>query len=164
MVAIVNVHGTTVSAIGLKGAMVLRIASFIEWPNCGKSEIVVGVYRDNESANVFRNLYRDKTILGHPIVVKEFDQLSQLSSMGTCDILCIGGASRSERPKIIQKFSKNGILLIGNTREDAYIGVAISLLEIENRYKIVINKNALKDQNLRADYRLLQLAELVEGN
>jgi hypothetical protein len=152
-----------VSAPDLKGAMIQRIATFVGWPSCGRSDVVIGVYDDPDSFEKFKNLYRNQTILGRPIAVRAFDQISQLDVLANCDILCIGEISTSQRSKILQKLAKSSVLIVGNSRGDAEAGVSLVLLEEGNRYRILINQEALKNANLRADYRLLKLAELVEG-
>ncbi len=154
----------TIGAPDLRGAMIGRVATFIEWQNCTKANIVIGVYNDTESFERFKKLYRDQTIFGRPIAVKAFSDTSQLDALTDCDILCIGHLSPQERSKVLQKLAKSSILVVGNSRDDAKAGVAIVLLEEGQRYRILVNQEALKNANLRADYRLLKLAELVEGN
>lgn len=156
----VNVHAA-VNPLDLKGAMIQRIISFIEWPNCNKTEIVIGVYGDEKSYDRFKRLYSNQITNGRTIAVKSFDQSSQLDSLQKCDILYIGDISDTERSRILHKVPKNSILVVGNTRDDALSGVCVALVEDGSRYKILINQDALKHANLKADYRLLKLAELV---
>jgi hypothetical protein len=153
-----------IGAPDLRGAMIGRIATFVEWPSCSKASITIGVYDDDESFERFRKLYQNQTIFGRPIVVKALNDISKLDVLTNCDILCIGSLSSQERSKVLQKLAKNSILVVGNSRDDAKAGVAIVLLEEGHRYRILVNQEALKNANLRADYRLLKLAELVEGN
>jgi hypothetical protein len=60
--------------------------------------------------------------------------------------------------------AKKGVLIIGNTRDDARSGVAVVLLEDGGHYRILVNPEAIKESNLHADYRLLKVAELVSGS
>lgn len=160
---VVQLEGV-VTAPDLKGAMIQRIATFIEWPDCGKKNITVGVYDDSQSSDRFKRLYEGQRIGDNAITVSSFNHIDQLDVLKNCDILYIGDVSITTRALIIQKLSHKGVLMIGNTRDDARSGIAVVLLEDGGRYRILINQNALKNSNLRADYRLLKLAELVSGN
>jgi len=160
---VVQLEGV-VTAPELKGAMIQRIATFIEWPDCGKKNITVGVYDDSQSSERFKRLYEGQRILDNTITVSSFNRIDQLEALNNCDILYIGDVSTITRAQIIQKLSHKGVLIIGNTREDARSGIAVVLLEESGHYRILINQEALKNSNLRADYRLLKLAELVRGN
>lgn len=153
-----------VSAPELKGAMIQRIATFIEWPSCGKKNITVGVYDDSHSSERFKRLYEGQRILDNTITVSSFNRIDQLDTLNNCDILYVGNATATVRAQIIQKLFHKGVLMIGNTREDARSGIAVVLLEDGGRYRILINQDALKNSDLRADYRLLKLAELVSGH
>jgi len=152
-----------VTAPELKGAMIQRIATFIEWPDCGKKNITVGVYDDSQSSERFKRLYEGQRILDNTITVSSFNRIDQLDALNNCDILYLGEVTATARAQIIQKLSHKGVLMIGNTRDDARSGIAVVLLEEGGRYRILINQDALKNSNLRADYRLLKLAELVGG-
>jgi hypothetical protein len=63
----------------------------------------------------------------------------------------------------MEKISKAGVLVIGSSRDDIRYGASMVLLEDSNRFKILINPEALKEAHLKADYRLLKLAEIVEA-
>lgn len=153
----------SVAAPELKGAMIQRIATFIEWTNCGKKQTTIGVYDDSQSADRFKRLYQGQRIGENSITVRVFDSTDTLDALGNCDILYIGEINAQTRLQILQKLSRKGVLIIGNTREDARSGIAVVLLEDGNRYRILINQDALKESNLRADHRLLKLAELVSS-
>lgn len=162
LLGVLNAHAA-VSASELKGAMIQRIVSFIEWPTCSKTEIVVGVYNDAQSFERFKRLYQNQTLLGRTVTVKAFEHSSKIDSLQNCDVLYMGDISGEERSKILHKLGKNSVLIVGNSREDAKSGVCVVLLEDGSRYRILINQEALKRANLKADHRLLKLAELVEG-
>jgi hypothetical protein len=159
---VIQLNGV-VTAPDLRGAMIQRIATFIEWQKCGAKNITIGVYDDPKSSERFKRLYEGQHIDDNAIVVRSYDRIEQLDTLNNCDILYMGDVSMAIRTQIIQKLSRKGVLLIGNTRDDARSGIAIVLLEDGGRYKILINQEALKASNLRADYRLLKLAELVSG-
>ena len=143
--------------------MIQRIATFIEWSNCGKKQMTIGVYNDAQSAERFKRLYHGQRIGENTITVRSLDNTDSIEVLGNCDILYIGEVNAQTRLQILQKISHKGVLIIGNTREDARSGVAVVLLEDGNRYRILINQDALKESNLHADYRLLKLAELVSA-
>lgn len=162
-ITVVNCHAS-VAATDLKGAMIQRIATFIEWPSCGKKNIIVAVYDDASTGERFEHLYQGQLIGGNAVTVKSYTKIDDLDSLNNCDILYIGEASPSVRTRILQKLAKKGVLIIGNTRDDARSGVAVVLLEDGGHYRILVNPEAIKESNLHADYRLLKVAELVSGS
>lgn len=156
-----NVHAVE-SSLDLKGAMIQRIISFIEWPNCKKTDIVLGVYGDAQSYDKLKLLNHNETAHGRSISVKSFEHSTKLDSLKNCDVLYIGDISNAERSRVLQKVPKKSILLVGNTLDDEKSRVCVALVKDGSRYKILINQEALKQANLKADHRLLKLAELVE--
>lgn len=163
MVLVSEHLGAAVTSQELKGTMIQRIATFIEWPVCPKDTLSVGVYDDQRSVEKFKKVFASQSIGGREVIVKGYSTIADISGLSSCDILYLGNASISDRDKILDKTAKKGILLIGSTRDDAKAGVSIVLLEEMNRYKILINMEAVKNSNLKADYRLLRLAEIIEA-
>lgn len=151
-----------VDPIELKGVMIQRITTFIEWPECPKQSVVFAVYDEFQNVEKFKKIFSSQSINGKAVTVRYIRSLNDLESLSVCDIVCLGTMSMKERSKIVDRLSKKGILVIGNSRDDAKEGVAVSLIEDANRYKIVINADGLKNTNLKADYRLLKLAEIIE--
>jgi len=154
---------SAISSLELKGMMVQRITSFIEWPNCAKENVVLAVYDDDASFEKFKKIFAAYSINGRNVQVKIFQNSSELSTLSACDILCISGASQIQKTKVMEKISKAGVLVIGSSRDDIRYGASMVLLEDSNRFKILINPEALKEAHLKADYRLLKLAEIVEA-
>lgn len=152
-----------VDPIELKGAMIQRIATFIEWPNCPKNSISFVVYDDSHYLDKYKKVFASQMVGNKEVVVKHIKSSIELDSLNSCDIVCLGDVSQSERLKILDKLAKKGILIIGSSREDVRSGVPIALIEDSNRYRILINPEGLRNSNLKADYRLLKLSEIVEG-
>ena len=146
----------------LKAVMIQRIATFIEWPDCSRNSITIALYNDSEDVDKFKKVLASQKINGRTITLKEYKSLTDLSDFSSCDILYLGDISTTTRTKILERLSKKSVLIIGNTRDDSTSGVSVVLLKDGNRYRILINPDALKNSNIKADYRLLKLAEIVE--
>lgn len=162
-VLISNVIMAAVNSSELKGIMVHRITSFIVWPPCPKEVITLVVYDNGESYETFKTIFATHPINGRNVQVKSLQNIADISTLGACDILCIGTLSQAQKTKILDKVSKAGLLVIGSERDDIRYGASITLLEDANRFKILVNPDALKEAHLKADYRLLKLAEIVDG-
>lgn len=158
----ISLGGASINPYELKGVMIQRIATFIEWPACPKENVSVAVYDDQASYEKFKKVFSSVNFANKEVTIRNIASLNDVATLSPCDILYLGNASSAERAKIIEKIGKKGVLIIGSTREDAKIGAGVVLMEDSQRYKILVNTDALKYANLKADYRLLKLAEIVE--
>lgn len=153
-----------VDPIELKAVMIQRIATFIEWTDCNRDSITIALYNDSDDVDRFKKVLVSQKINGRTITIKDYKNLNDLVDVSSCDILYLGDISSTTRTKILERLSKKSVLIIGNTRDDSTSGVSTVLLKDGNRYRILINPSALKTANIKADYRLLKLAEIVEGS
>jgi len=140
----------------LKGVVLEKISQFIDY-NESLNEFKICVYGDDELVKVFVNLYNAKEYNGTPIKVYK---ISSIYEIGHCDILYATKLKESLMKQIILKKYKKTLLV---TDDISFIsnGFMIALFFENNKLKFAINKFAIKEADLKVNYRLLKVASKV---
>lgn len=152
------------SETDIKGIMLQRISSFISWPQLPDKTIKVCIVGDNDFAQNLQKLYKNKELHGRSLDVISVDVDSDKQVMLSCQIIYIADANKNTFNQIGQILKNQTTLIIGSHLDNIYDGAGIVFYSDNSKYKILINEKKLAQTRLKADYRLLKLAKIVEQN
>ncbi len=155
-------HAHALTVMDIQGVMLQRISSFINWPELPDQTMTVCIVGDNSFVTHLQQLYRKKKLHGLPIEVKSVDEASTISTLTSCQVIFFANEKSRLFTKNIEETKSEGLLIVSGNEQDIYNGATVTLFPDKNKFKIVINKTSLQSQKLKADYRLMKLAEVVE--
>jgi hypothetical protein len=143
----------------IKSAMIYNFTKFVEWPDKalgdGGAPVVAGVLGDDALALVLAAALRDKTIQGHPFVVR---RLGSSADAKGCALLLVGASDRKEVARILQSVGRSPVLTIGERVQFSRLGGVIAFLRDGNRVRFEINLDAAERAGLQVSSKLLRLA------
>jgi hypothetical protein len=157
-------RGRVAREIDLKAVFLFNFAQFVEWPPEAfpdqSAPFVIGIIGDDPFGASLDKVVANETVRGRPIVVRRYDDVSEISS---CHILFI---SESETPRLNRIFeftAGKSILTVGNTGAFSARGGMVRFVVVQNKLKIRINPSAAKACKLSISSKLLRQAEIVEA-
>ncbi|HUE22146.1 MAG TPA: YfiR family protein [Bryobacteraceae bacterium] len=149
----------------IESAMLYNFTKFVEWPRSawgeGGESLVVGVLGDDPMAHILASALRDKTIYGHPILVR---RLNSGADVRGCAVLLVGAAERKEITRIVQSVGRSPVLTIGEREQFSRLGGVIAFIRDGNRIRFEINLDAADRAGLQVSSKLLRLAAVWREN
>jgi hypothetical protein len=149
----------------IESAMLYNFTKFVEWPGSalgGDSvPVVVGVWGDDGLVPVLAAALRNKTIYGHPVVVRRLDSSADPRS---CAVLFVGASDRKEIARIVQAVRRSPVLTIGEIVQFSRLGGVIAFFRDGNRIRFEINLDAADRAGLQVSSKLLRLAAVWREN
>ncbi len=148
----------------VKAVFLHRFLQYTTWPSTPSLDTldsyVIGVLGDNPFGSSFNSVIgrTPKSTDNKTLEIKFFNSLSELSA---CHILYIS----SEDPSIIRRATKqvvgSGTFVVGES-ETVLKNCGVAQFFIRNNHvKFMINLNAVKEEGLKIDSEVLELAEIV---
>lgn len=150
------------SLVEIKGVMLQRIGSFISWPQLPEKAMRVCIVDDDGFARNLQKLYRNKELHALPLEVISQNSNVDIQTLLSCQIIYIADTDKNVVNKIAKMLKNHTALIIGSDSDNIYEGASVVLYLDSDKYKIIINEKSLAESQLRADYRLLKLAKIVE--
>jgi hypothetical protein len=143
----------------IESAMLYNFTKFIDWPDgalrASDGSLVVGVLADDPMAPALAVALRDKTIHGHPLVVRRLDSTADLKG---CAVLLVGASNRKQIARIVEAVGRLPVLTIGVQAQFSRQGGVIAFLRDGNRIRFEINLDAADRAGLQVSSKLLRLA------
>lgn len=137
----------------IKAGFIYNFFRFVEWPKPGEVW-TLGILGSDPFEGGLRDL-EAKPINGKSIRIRKVTDLKEAKS---CDALYIGPSEASSVKATLNGLKGSPVLTIGDLPEFADKGGAIGLTTEKNRIRFVVNIDTLKQSNMRANARFLQLA------
>ena len=149
----------------IKAGFIYNFTRFIKWPpqssvyeKNGKYNIcVVG---DNPFGSILQRLEEKHRLKEHSLEIKLDVSRSDFEG---CHILFVSFSERFNVEKIVRQTRGLPILTVGDTEGFSERGIDISLLVVENRVKLEINRQCLDAKEFKASSELLDLATIAQG-
>lgn len=147
----------------VRAVFLFNFTQFIEWPSAAfpkeNSPLVIGVLGQDPFGNLLDETVVDEEIKGHPLIVQRFSKVEEIS---TCHILYINLAKPDQLKHVFQSLKNKNVLTVGDASNFAKYGGMIRFYTEENKTRIRINLNAVRDAELIISSKLLRLADIVE--
>lgn len=146
----------------IKTAYLYNFTKFIEWPANNRSSFNLCVI-GNTQLKPFLGSLENKTALDKPIKVHYFDSPQQISE---CDIAYfeqLGSLSPNGMKEMFRAPQLNKALTVGSPEHFAESGGMIGFVLSQEKLKLHINLQAIKQQGLSISAKLIEVATLVRG-
>lgn len=148
----------------VKAAYLFNFGQFVEWPvhayDSPSAPFVIGVVGEDPFGNTLDEAIAGESLGGHPLVVRRFKNIEDISA---CNILFIGRSEAARLDETLKAMKGRSVLTVTDIAGAERRGAIIVLVNDNNRIRMRINVAAAKASNLVISSKLLRPAEVV-GN
>ena len=146
----------------LEALYVEKISLFTEWPKekfDNSTTFKIYIYGSSKIYKPLKKSFGSRKHCGKDVEIIETKNLDLIKK---CDILIIPDKYRAELESYIEVFAKNSILTIAETKREVKNSAIISLYTNgSGRLRFSVNSKAIEPSQLKLNYKLLTLAEIV---
>ena len=147
----------------VKIAFLEKFTRFINWPDesslADSSNIfLITIIGTDSITKEIYNFYKTRKIKGRNVKI---NYISNISEITECHLLFIANSEKESLEQIIDYTKERPILTISDTDGFAEKGVLINLFSLKNQLRFQINETAVKTSGLYVNFRLLNLAKIV---
>ncbi|KQC08161.1 MAG: hypothetical protein APR62_05330 [Smithella sp. SDB] len=145
----------------VKAAFIYNFGKFVEWPadRMGGKYFVIGVYNDDDFAQVLTEIVSGKFLHEKPILIKQFSRIEDITG---CHILFVGYSAKDYLAELLNRAYKSPILMVGDMQDFANRGGMINFRMVGNYMRFEINVNAVQKTGLKMSSQLLKLAIVIK--
>jgi len=145
----------------VKAAFIYNFGKFVEWPadRMGGKYFVIGVYNDDEFAQVLTEIVSGKFLHEKPILIKQFSRIEDITG---CHILFIGYSAKDHLTELLGRTHNLPILTVGDMQDFADRGGMINFRRVGNYIRFEINENSVQKTGLKISSQLLKLAIVIK--
>jgi len=145
----------------VKAAFVYNFGKFVEWPPdrfVGKY-FTIGIYGDDDFAQVLTEIVAGKSIHEKPILIKRFSKMEDIAG---CHILFIGYSAKDHLPELFNIVHKLSVLTVSDLQGFADRSGMINFKIVKNYMRFEINLKAAQQAGLKISSQLLKLAIAIK--
>jgi hypothetical protein len=147
----------------VKAAFLYSFGRYVEWPKDAFAEhsgaFILGVCGEDSFGQILDRIAQAKTIQGHKIIIQKMTTIEELQP---CHILFISRSIPPEQQSsIIKKTQDKPTLLVGEVPGFAERGGGINFFLEGGTVRFEINVEAIKQEKLMLDAKLLNLGKKV---
>lgn len=147
---------------GIRAAMILNIARFIEWPawkmNADHPQFVICILGSDPIDGYAGKLLEHQNVGSKPTLVKH---LNSTDSVSSCHVLYASVADRRVLSKLQAELVKGAVLSVSERSNNVAQDQVVGLPAVEDRIRIEINLSLAQRCNLQISSRLLHLATVT---
>jgi hypothetical protein len=147
----------------IKAAYIERITRFVDWPvkddNFADEGFVIGVYGETDFYNTLSDVFKEKPIKDHKVIVIIIKNPEQLK---TCNLCYISERAKPLISKFVDAANSSGVLLISGTTDFSKEGVHINFYIEDEKLKFEINKKSIDSAGFKVSYLLLQNTRITQ--
>ena len=143
----------------VKAAIIEKIARFIEWPRQAEGQFVLCVSADHPLLPVMRAYYASVVIADKPVVLQV---IKRAEVVPACHLLFLGARELKDVARQRVAADRDHILLVAEGRDAARDGVHVAFYPDKDRLRLDVNRKALDASSLKASFRLLEVANIVD--
>jgi hypothetical protein len=149
----------------MKAVFLKNFPLYVEYPKeCCISDtskpFIIGVIGENPFGRVLKDYFATRKIRDKNVEIRNIPGLND--EISSCHLLFISASGKKHLHQILSATRKKPILTIGDTRGFAEQGVLINFYMDSGRVRFEINHKAVKESGLHINFRLLNLAKIVE--
>jgi hypothetical protein len=161
LAAATDIHGQGAieKAELVKVSMIEKISRFIEWPAALPPRFMLCVGNDHPQLAAVKTYYESGTIGERPV---EVQVIKRSDGIGGCHVLFLGPRELGDLARMRASADKDHVLLVAESASAAKGGVHVAFYSDMNKLRLEVNRKALDASGLKANYRLLEVAKVVE--
>ncbi|QSZ42412.1 DUF4154 domain-containing protein [Sulfurimonas aquatica] len=138
-----------------------KFSMFIEWPQ-DIERFNICIYNDKKFAISLQDKYESKKFSNYDLRITPLSIGEHNIESKECNMLYIRNTNYAQEITFVNNISSENILIISDNYDDIYRGSMISFYLKDNKLKFVINNEVLKKASLKASYKLLKFAKVVQ--
>lgn len=146
----------------VKAVFLYNFAQFVDWPAADfagpDSAIVIGVLGKDPFGTFLEETVKDELVKGHPIAIQRFNSVREIKQ---CHILFVNVTGTRLGNTLAALKGKN-ILTVGDAGNFTKVGGMIRFKNQDNKIRLQINLNQVKQTDIVISSKLLRLSEIVE--
>lgn len=146
----------------VKAVFLYNFAQFVDWPPevfaDSTAPVVIGVLGEDPFGAVLDNTLRGERIAGHPLEVRRFRSVADLTP---CQILFIGTVHGEGMEQVLAALAGRPILTVSDERRFAPRGGMIGFVVDRSRIRFQVNLEAAQAARLTISSKLLRVADVV---
>jgi hypothetical protein len=142
-----------------RALMIGAVARFVEWPGAPGSQFTLCVADEHPQLAALHMFYDSATIGELPVQIRLFHKNETLAG---CQAAFLLPGESADIAKLQSQAIAGHILLVGEGSGMAKQGVHIGFYPDMNHLKLEVNRKSLEASGLKASYRLLEKAKIVE--
>ena len=149
----------------IKAAIYVNLLRLVDWPADKRgdisSPIVIGVSGSDDMARALEAIAQSKSVsVGRRIVVR---RISGIVELDECHSVFVGGGDRKRMEAALQTLGASPVLTVGEDERFVGLGGMIDLLLKEDRVRIEVNLDVLRNAGLTISSQLLKIAVVKTG-
>jgi hypothetical protein len=145
----------------IKAAYIERITRFVEWPvkdgNFANDRFVIGVYGETGFYNTLSDVFKEKPIKDHKVIVIIIKDSEQVTN---CNLCYVSEKAKPLISKFVDAANSSGVLLISGTTDFSKEGVHINFYIEDEKLKFEINEKSIA--GFKVSYLLMQNTRIVK--
>jgi hypothetical protein len=138
--------------------MVFNFVKYIQWPDGGTGEFVIGIAGNNEMYKTMSEWYTGSKFGGRSCVIKKIESSFDAAS---CHVLFLDKSRSGEFEKVQSAVKGKSTLLITDKIGLGEKGSGINFKVVDNKLKFELNQKVLEASNLRVAGALTSMAILI---
>jgi hypothetical protein len=146
----------------VKAVFLYNIAQFVEWPKDSipedTSSIIIGLLGKDPFGSYIDDTIKGEEVNGHPLIIERYAAASDIKN---CHILFIHSALGPKLNSILKNLRGKNILTVSDATNFTKLGGMVGFITQENKIRIQINLEDVKEENITISSKLLRLAEIV---
>ena len=143
----------------VKAAMVEKISRFIEWPRAPAGKFLLCIAPEHPQLEAVRAYYESVTIADRPV---EIQLLKRSDALAGCHVAFLAPRDLGDMSRVRANADRDHVLLVAEGADAARSGAHVAFYSDMNRLRLEVNRKALEASGLKASFRLLEVAKVVE--
>ncbi len=145
----------------LKAVFLYNFCRFIDWPATAfasaNEPIVIGILGTDPFGPLLEEAVQGETSHGRRLQIEHYRSVREVRG---CHVLFIGESESGRLREILGAVAGTSIVTVGETSGFVDQGGMIALTTDQNRVRLVINPNTMRNANLNVSSKLLRVAEI----
>lgn len=146
----------------VKAVFLFNFAQFVEWPANAFAEpdspLVIGVLGQDPFHSFLDEIVKNEKINGHPMMIQRYANVSEVKK---CHILFINEKKATQLENVFETLGHHNILTVGDGSAFTEYGGMIGFITENNKVKLQVNLDVVKESELTISSKLLRLANIV---
>ena len=142
----------------IHAAMIYNFMKYIQWPDDGGTEFIVGVLGEDNVYNTLKNFYDGKPKGGKKYSIRKLNDISEATS---CQVVYIGKNRSKDFDNVKNAIGSKSILTITDSSNLGKRGSCINFKVVDEKLKFEINQASMSGASLKVAGQLSSMAILI---
>jgi len=146
----------------LEAVFLFNFTQFVEWPAEAfahdDSPFLVCVLGEDPFGEYLDNIVHGESVSGHPLIVERHHDSAGVNQ---CQILFFARSEMQTFKPVVKSLKETSVLTVAGFDGFALNGGIIRFMVIDNKLRLRINMNAMRDAKLNISSKLLRQADLI---